>query len=155
GDESGIGYTYCDAAAASLIRSVLTDAVVGHDAMDVARAYVAMRRAVRNVGRDGIAASAVSAVDAALWDLKARLLDVALVGLLGAARDAVPLYGSGGFTSYSIDRLQDQLSRWADEGIGAVKMKIGRDPAADVARVRAVREAIGGGVQLFVDANGA
>jgi L-alanine-DL-glutamate epimerase-like enolase superfamily enzyme len=98
---------------------------------------------------------AISAVDAALWDVKARLLDLPLVTLLGAARDAVPVYGSGGFTSYSIAQLQAQLGGWVQAGIPRVKMKIGRRPADDLARVRAAREAIGPGAELFVDANGA
>jgi len=98
---------------------------------------------------------AISAVDVALWDLKARLLDVSLVGLLGKIRDHVPVYGSGGFTSYSLEQLQNQLSGWAAAGMRWVKMKIGRDPAADLERVGAARSAIGPGVELFVDANGA
>ena len=61
-----------------------------------------MTRAVRNLGRPGVAAMAISAVDVALWDLKARLLELPLARLLGAVHDAVPVYGSGGFTSYSL-----------------------------------------------------
>jgi L-alanine-DL-glutamate epimerase-like enolase superfamily enzyme len=98
---------------------------------------------------------AVSAVDTALWDLKARLLRLPLVALLGAVRDSVPVYGSGGFTSYPIDRLREQLGGWVARGIGMVKMKVGTDPAADPERVRAAREAIGPDAGLFVDANGA
>jgi L-alanine-DL-glutamate epimerase-like enolase superfamily enzyme len=70
-------------------------------------------------------------------------------------RDAVPVYGSGGFTSYSNTQLRDQLGGWARQGIPRVKMKIGTHPADDLPRVKAAREAIGPGVQLFVDANGA
>jgi L-alanine-DL-glutamate epimerase-like enolase superfamily enzyme len=155
GRVTGVGYTYTDASAATFIRRVLAGVLAERDAVDVEGAYVAMMQAVRNVGRDGIAAAAISAVDNALWDLKARLLDVPLVALLGAVRDGVPIYGSGGFTSYSVARLSEQLSGWVEAGIPAVKMKIGRDPAADRARVRAARTAIGGEAQLFVDANGA
>jgi L-alanine-DL-glutamate epimerase-like enolase superfamily enzyme len=114
-----------------------------------------MVEAVRNLGRPGIASMAISAVDAALWDLKARLLDVALVRLLGAVREAAPVYGSGGFTSYSDQQLRDQLGGWAARGITRVKMKIGRHPEDDVRRARVAREAIGRDVELFVDANGA
>jgi L-alanine-DL-glutamate epimerase-like enolase superfamily enzyme len=155
GDRTGVGYTYSDLAAARLIDHLLGDVVRGADAADIEACYDAMIRAVRNVGRQGLAATAISAVDAALWDLKARLLDVPLVSLLGAARPAVPVYGSGGFTSYSIDRLTEQLASWAADGLPAVKMKIGRDPAADRDRVRAAHAAIGDAVELFVDANGA
>lgn len=152
---SGLGYSYTDSSAGAFIRTTLAEVVVGIDALDVERAYVAMMQSVRNVGRDGIAASAISAVDNALWDLKARLLDVPLVALLGAVREAIPIYGSGGFTSYSVSRLEDQLSGWVRDGIRSVKMKVGRDPAADRVRVQAARDAIGPDAQLFVDANGA
>ena len=98
---------------------------------------------------------AISAVDSALWDLKARLLGLPLAVLLGKCRDRVPIYGSGGFTSYSIAQLQSQLGGWATQGIGMMKMKVGTHPEQDVDRVRAAREAIGADVHLFVDANGA
>lgn len=111
--------------------------------------------AIRNLGRPGIASMAIAAVDSALWDLKARLLGLPLVRLLGMARASVPVYGSGGFTSYSVDRLQRQLGNWVEQGITRVKMKIGSDPAADLERVQAAREAIGRKSELFVDANGA
>jgi L-alanine-DL-glutamate epimerase-like enolase superfamily enzyme len=85
----------------------------------------------------------IAAVDAALWDLKSRLLDLPLVTLLGDVRDRVPVYGSGGFTSYSVAQLQKQLGGWVEMGIPRVKMKVGRSPVADVDRVRAARQAIG------------
>ncbi len=153
--KTGLGYSYTDASAAGLIRGVLAKAVEGSDALAPASAWTAMARQVRNVGRDGIAATAISAVDVALWDLKAKLLGVSLAALLGRVRDAAPVYGSGGFTSYSIGQLKEQLGGWAAAGMKFVKMKIGTHPADDPARVRAAREAIGDGVQLFVDANGA
>ncbi len=152
---SGLGYTYADASAADLAGRLLAEVVRGSDIMDVEANYAAMIRAVRNLGRPGIASAAISAVDTALWDLKARLMGVPLVSLLGAARQAVPVYGSGGFTSYSIDQLQLQLGGWVAEGIEAVKMKVGRDPHADPRRVALAREAIGPDAALFVDANGA
>jgi L-alanine-DL-glutamate epimerase-like enolase superfamily enzyme len=123
--------------------------------MDVAGAWDVMVRAVRNLGRPGIASMAIAAVDTALWDLKARLLGVSVVTLLGAGRREVPVYGSGGFTSYSLDELQRQLGEWVASGISRVKMKVGRDAAQDPERVRAAREAIGPTAELFVDANGA
>jgi L-alanine-DL-glutamate epimerase-like enolase superfamily enzyme len=98
---------------------------------------------------------AIAAVDVALWDLKAQLLDIPLVKLLGSARDSIDVYGSGGFTSYSISQLQKQLGEWGAQGIRKVKMKIGTCAADDIARVRAAREAIGPDVELMVDANGA
>jgi L-alanine-DL-glutamate epimerase-like enolase superfamily enzyme len=155
GGQRGLGYTYADAAAATFASSVLGPAVRGLDALDTPAAWVAMTRALRNNGRPGIASCALSAIDASLWDLKGRLLGLSVVDLLGAARDSIPVYGSGGFTSYSIDRLQAQLEDWVAEGIRWVKMKVGRDPSADIERVAAARAAIGAGAELFVDANGA
>jgi len=110
---------------------------------------------LRNAGRPGIGFCALSAVDVALWDLKARLLGVSLIDLLGAARDGVPVYGSGGFCSYTDARLREQLAGWVEQGIPRVKMKIGRDPDADAARISVAREAIGPEPELYVDANGA
>jgi L-alanine-DL-glutamate epimerase-like enolase superfamily enzyme len=114
-----------------------------------------MRAKVRNVGYPGIAAGAISAVDVALWDLKARLLEVPLSSLLGRVRERVRVYGSGGFTSYTDAQLARQLGGWVREGIGAVKMKVGSEPERDPERVRRAREAIGEGAELYVDANGA
>jgi len=114
-----------------------------------------MWQKIRNLGRPGICSMGISAVDCALWDLKAKLLGLPLVSLLGQVRPGALLYGSGGFTSYSDRQLTQQLAGWAEQGIGAVKMKIGRDATRDIERVRLAREAIGPAVKLFVDANGA
>ncbi|MHB8813735.1 MAG: enolase C-terminal domain-like protein [Steroidobacteraceae bacterium] len=152
---TGIGYSYADTATATLIKDKLIGVVCGCDAMSVPRSWLQMVQTIRNLGRPGIASMAISAVDTALWDLKARLLEVPVAVLFGAVRDAVPIYGSGGFTSYTIAGLQKQLGGWAEAGISRVKMKVGRDPDADIERVRAAREAIGPRTELFVDANGA
>ncbi|HEY2734006.1 MAG TPA: enolase C-terminal domain-like protein [Polyangiales bacterium] len=155
GQNYGLGYTYASPAAARVIQDVLAPAIEGLDPMAIPSASEAMRRAVRNVGQPGIAFHAISAVDIALWDLKAKLLGVSLVTLLGAARDRVVAYGSGGFTSYADDQLCAQLRGWVEAGCAAVKMKIGRDAERDRERVRSARRAIGSGPKLFVDANGA
>jgi L-alanine-DL-glutamate epimerase-like enolase superfamily enzyme len=155
GGTGGLGYTYADTATALLIKDFLTPIVIGRDVMAVAGTWAAMVQAIRNLGRPGIVSMAIAAVDSALWDLKARLLDLPLVTLLGAVRESVPVYGSGGFTSYSTEQLQEQLSGWVSEGISCVKMKVGTRPSEDLHRVRAAREAIGQKTELFVDANGA
>jgi L-alanine-DL-glutamate epimerase-like enolase superfamily enzyme len=152
---TGMGYSYTHQAAGTLVEDRLKGLVLGQAAMDVPGRWQAMAKAVRNYGRPGIAANAIAAVDVALWDLKARLLELPLVSLLGACRRQIEIYGSGGFTSYSIDRLQAQLAGWVERGIGKVKIKVGSEPAADPKRVRAARDAIGPEAQLFVDANGA
>ena len=152
---TGLGYSYTAGAAATVIDAMLASEVVGHDALSPPAAWTRMRRAVRNAGYPGLISSAIAAVDVALWDLKARLLDVSLSTLLGAVRERVPVYGSGGFTSYSPEQMTEQLERWVGEGIRAVKIKVGSDPDADPGRVRSARSAIGERTGLFVDANGA
>jgi len=156
GGAAGIGYTYAEESITGVIGGVLRPAITGRDAMATPAAFDAMVHAVRNIGRPGLASSAISAVDTAIWDLKARLLGVSLATLLGQARARIAAYGSGGFTSYDDARLGEQLGRWVrDDGCSAVKMKVGREPKRDVARVRTARAAIGGAAELYVDANGA
>jgi L-alanine-DL-glutamate epimerase-like enolase superfamily enzyme len=138
---------------------VLAGVVTGRSALDVAGANEAMTRAVRNIGRPGIGATAISAVDIALWDLKARLLGCAVADLAGRARHGVPIYGSGGFTSYDEAQTRDQLSGWVDKDrIPRVKIKIGEswggNERRDLARVALAREVIGPDTELYVDANG-
>src|SRR4051794_35764023 len=128
GGRRGIGYTFADTATARLIADKLAPLVAGAEAMAVQGAWAAMVRAIRNLGRPGVASMAIAAVDIALWDLKARLLDLPLASLLGEVRDEIPIYGSGGFTSYSIQQIQEQFAGWAGDGIAMVKMKIGREP---------------------------
>ena len=155
GGQTGLGYTYADKGVGDVVHGTLGPAIEGLDAMDIPAAWQQMRRAVRNLGTAGIAACSISAVDAALWDLKAKLLGLPLVLLLGRMRDKVPIYGSGGFCSYTDDKLQEQLSGWVEsDGCRSVKMKVGREPDRDLDRVRAARAAIGD-AELFVDANGA
>jgi L-alanine-DL-glutamate epimerase-like enolase superfamily enzyme len=155
GDAHGLGYSYADVSTAKLIESKLAGVVSGRDAFTPQAAWGAMVHEIRNLGRPGIASMAIAAVDTALWDLKARLLELPLCALLGAVNDRVPVYGSGGFTAYPLERLEAQLSGWVQEGIPRVKMKIGSSPVDDPARVRAAREAIGPDTELYVDANGA
>jgi L-alanine-DL-glutamate epimerase-like enolase superfamily enzyme len=152
---TGIGYAYGESVAAELIRSKLSEVVSRLDATAVPAAWWAMRRKMRNAGVPGVCATAISAVDVAMWDLKGRLLGRSLDQLLGEVRDRVPVYGSGGFTSYSDERLQAQFAGWAADGVTACKMKVGTDPDRDPERVEAARAALGDGVELYVDANGA
>jgi L-alanine-DL-glutamate epimerase-like enolase superfamily enzyme len=155
GGRRGFGYSYTHACAANLIQTRLAPLLVGQEALDPPAAWRSMQRAVRNFGREGIAGTAVSAVDVALWDLKGQLLERSLADLLGCFRTQVPIYGSGGFTSYDESQLTHQLAGWVqDTGCRWVKMKIGTHPEADPGRVAAARAAIGS-AGLFVDANGA
>src|ERR1043165_2125646 len=116
GGEVGFGYTYSTSAVAMLIHRVLSPELIGRDALATEAAWSAMVRIVRNIGWPGIAACAISAIDIALWDVKARLVDQPLATLLGSARTRVPVYGSGGFTSYDVTQLTDQLSLWVHAG---------------------------------------
>jgi L-alanine-DL-glutamate epimerase-like enolase superfamily enzyme len=154
GGERGLGYTYGPAAIGTLIQEELAGVIGGRDVMAVREAWLAMAVALRNAGRPGIGAMAMSAVDVALWDLLARLLDAPLVVVLGAAHAEIPVYGSGGFTSYSPPEVADQLGGWVSEGIPRVKMKIGRNDAEDARRLSAARRAVGD-AELMADANGA
>ncbi len=155
---TGLGCTYGSPATAPVVAQELADLVVGFDAFDVPAANDRMSRALRNAGRPGIAAGAVSAVDTALWDLKARLLDLPLVRLLGAARDKVTVYGSGGLTPYGDTQLERQLRGWTDQGIDRVKIKVaeswGRCEARDMHRTALTRSVVGDATDLYVDANG-
>jgi L-alanine-DL-glutamate epimerase-like enolase superfamily enzyme len=159
GGRTGLGYTYGSGACKPLIEGELDTAVTGRPALDTAAALEAMARAVRNLGRPGLASCAISAVETALWDLKGKLLGTPVVSLLGAARDAVPIYGSGGFTTYDDPVARKQLERWTgDLAIPRVKIKIGESwgtaEARDLARIAFARKVIGPDAELYVDANG-
>lgn len=151
----GIGWTYGHEAAAELVRTTLASVVIGAGDAEPRGLWRQMIGAVRNIGRQGIAALAISAVDIALWDHHARCLGLPLVDALGRHHDSVPAYGSGGFCTYCPDEVAAQLGGWAEAGFGAVKMKVARHPPDDPARLRAAREASGSEVTLMVDANGA
>ncbi len=159
GGLQGTGWTYAAAAAKNVIDELLAPIAAGSGALDVPAVNEAMARALRNVGRPGIAATAISAVDIALWDLKARLLGCSLPALLGQVHADVPIYGSGGFTSYDERQTASQLAGWVEQDrIPRVKIKIGenwgRAERRDLDRVALARRVIGPGVELYVDANG-
>lgn len=159
GDQVGTGWTYGSMATAALIRQTLAPMLLDRQVAELGALWTEMVAALRNIGRPGIGAMAISAVDCALWDLKARLLELPLHHLLGAVREQIPLYGSGGFTSYDADQLTAQLNGWVhDEHLTRVKIKIGeswgRAEARDLQRVAQARQVIGPSVELFVDANG-
>jgi L-alanine-DL-glutamate epimerase-like enolase superfamily enzyme len=151
----GMGFSYTSPGAREVVDLTLQEAVRGIEGDDVGACWTRMVAAVRNAGRQGVAASAISAVDIALWDMRARRRELPLFRLLPTFRDSVPVYGSGGFTSYSIEELTSQLGGWVAAGIPRVKMKIGLGLDRDVERILAVREAIGPAPELFIDANGA
>jgi L-alanine-DL-glutamate epimerase-like enolase superfamily enzyme len=159
GGRTGLGYTYGSGACKPLIEGELAAAVTGRGVLDTGAALQAMVRAVRNVGRPGLVSYAISAVETALWDLKGTLLGLPVCSLLGAVRDTVPVYGSGGFTTYDDAAARAQLERWTgDLAIPRVKIKIGESwgtaQARDLARIAFARKVIGPEAELYVDANG-
>lgn len=159
GGTTGLGYTYAHEACVPLIEDKLAPMVKGRDAMDVPAAWTAMQHGIRNLGWPGLVACAMSAVETAVYDAKARMLDISLGSLLGRARPDVPVYGSGGFTTYDDDTTKTQLLRWTeDQHLPRVKIKIaeswGGDPARDLHRVELTRATVGDDVEVYVDANG-
>jgi L-alanine-DL-glutamate epimerase-like enolase superfamily enzyme len=159
GGQRGLGYTYAAGACKPLIEGPLAQAVAGRSPMDITGAWEAMVRAIRNLGRPGLVSCAISAVDTALWDLKGRLLGLPVCRLLGVAYPEVPIYGSGGFTTYDETAARAQLERWTGEWrIPRVKIKIGEswgtNPERDLARIAFARQVIGPDTELYVDANG-
>lgn len=152
---TGLGYSYADAAAGTVAEFLIQKEVLSKDIHSIPEIHLAMDRAVRNMGRPGLVSCAIAAIDNCLWDLKARVLGVSLLQLLGAARQQIPAYGSGGFTSYTDKELITQLADWAKEGFSSVKMKIGREPDRDLHRVTEVQKALNSKAELYVDANGA
>ena len=158
GGRTGLGWTYADEAAAAVARGLLSGVVLGRSALDPAGATHAMARAARNAGVPGLVAMAISAVDVALWDLKARLLELPLLTLLGAVHPDAPVYASGGFTTYDEATTRAQLEGWLERGFDRVKIKIGESwgtaEARDLSRTGLAREVVGDRVDLLVDANG-
>jgi L-alanine-DL-glutamate epimerase-like enolase superfamily enzyme len=152
---TGTGYTFGDVATARLIDSKLAALAIGSDALAPPALWHRLFAEIRNLGRPGAGAMAVAAVDIAVWDLRARILGRALFQTLPAFHDRVPVYGSGGFTNYPVERLTEQLAGWVDQGIPRVKLKTARHPDEDPGRLAAVRKAIGDDPALFTDANGA
>lgn len=155
GDQSGVGYSYANSATAHLIQDTLLPMLEGSDSMAIEQSATAMTGALRNMGQTGISAMALAAVNNAQWDLKAKLLQTSVAGLLGSVRPRVLAYASGGFTSLPVPELQQQVQGWSEQGFQCIKIKIGREPALDVERVRAARAVMPASAQLMVDANGA
>nr|WP_281260537.1 enolase C-terminal domain-like protein [Pseudosporangium ferrugineum] len=156
GDQVGTGWTYGAAACRALVEDVLAPLVKDRDALDVVGAYDAMCRGDRNLGRLSIATCAISA---ALWDSKARLLDLRLARLLAMVTDEVPIYGSGGFTSYDDTQLTSQFDHWVHgQGIPRVKIKVaeswGEHVGRDLTRTAHASKVVGDDTELYVDASG-
>ena len=133
----------------------LADVIVGHDAGHIAGFWARAWESINFLGHSGVSVVGISAIDGALWDAAGKAAGLPLYRMLGGARDRVPAYHSGGlWLSLSTDELVEQAGAFVAQGFRAVKMRLGMpEPAADIARVRAVREAIGPGIKLMADAN--
>jgi L-alanine-DL-glutamate epimerase-like enolase superfamily enzyme len=143
--------------AREVIERVLKPLLIGRDPLWIEKIWDDMFWRVRGYGRKGVAFCAISAVDIALWDLKAKLFGVPLYRLLGPYTDRVPIYGSGGWTSYTEAELVREQTSYVERGIPRVKMKVakdfGRSEREDIQRLAAVRKAVGDDVEIYVDAN--
>jgi D-arabinonate dehydratase len=156
----GVGYSLGYEAAgliADSVESRLEEVLVGEDPRDVARLWEEMYDGNVQIGRTGLFLRAISSVDIALWDLKAKAAGEPLHKLLGGYADAVPAYASGGY--YRDDKghegLREEVRRYVEEGHDVVKMKVGRRSVPEEeARVAAVRDEIGPDRTLLLDANG-
>ena len=133
----------------------LADVLVGHDAGHIAAFWSRAWKDTNFLGQKGLPIMGISALDGALWDLLGKTAGLPLYRLLGGARQRVMAYHSGGlWLSRTEKELVEEAEAFVDAGFKAVKMRLGSaDPAVDVARVRAVRKAIGPGIRLMADAN--
>jgi L-alanine-DL-glutamate epimerase-like enolase superfamily enzyme len=154
----GHGYSYTigrgGRAVQALIDHDIAPLLVGQDATDIDGLWHLLWQRLLYVGRGGLVAFAVAAVDIALWDLRGLREQKPLYALLGAEARAIPAYGSGVDLPKSLPDLLKQSEGFMARGFPGVKVKIGRrDPREDEERVGAVRKLVGDGVDLMVDAN--
>lgn len=153
----GLGYGPGQRSIQAVIHDNLSDLLVGQDPFMIEKLWQDMFWRVRGYGRKGVAFQAIAAVDIALWDLKGKALDQPIYRLLGPAHESVPIYGSGGWTNYAEKELVAEMTGYVERGITRVKMKVGKDfgqsESEDIERLATVREAVGDGVEIYVDAN--
>ncbi|SDS48722.1 L-alanine-DL-glutamate epimerase [Halopseudomonas xinjiangensis] len=155
GAREGLGYSYTSARpAAMLIEDKLAPIVQGSSPFNTGAIWARMNDSVRNLGRPGLAMMAIAAVDQALWDLKARLLQLPLPRLWGQLRDSVPVYGSGGFINQTDPELIEQVRGWVELELSAIKIKIGNHRRESLRRAELVRDHAANAT-LMVDLNGA
>lgn len=154
----GTGYTYTGGrggrAVHAMIEHDLKPFLMGRDASRVEDLHEKMGWHIHYVGRGGIAAFAISALDIALWDARCRRQEQPLWKVAGAAADRCRAYRGGIDLNYSLPKLLASVQGYLNEGFNGVKIKVGKaELAEDVARVRAVRELVGDKAAFMVDAN--
>ena len=158
----GIGTTYHEVGGEAIREMVLKGIgpkILGRNPFETESIYEEIFHYMRGVGRKGLAFCAYSAIDIALWDIKAQMVGLPLYRLLGGSRTELPIYASGGWTSYTKDELVAEALDMVAKGYKQIKLKVGVDGGKnlgeDVARIQAVRDAIGPKIGLMVDANNA
>ena len=153
----GLGQCAGLSATRTLIEDALSDVLIGEDPFQIEKLWSDLFWRVRGYGRKGLAFQAISGIDIALWDLKAKALGLPLYRLLGPYTDSVPVYASGGWTNLSINELVEEQAKYVEQGFTAIKLKVGKDfgqsEREDLERLAAVRAAVGDDVEIFVDAN--
>jgi len=156
----GFGITYHEVggeATKCLILKNMAPKLIGRSPLETEVIWQEFFHYLRGVGRKGLMFCALSAVDIALWDLKGKIVNLPLYKLLGGNKTKVPVYCSGGWTSYSDEELVDEMESMVGQGYSMIKFKVGveggRNPRRDIERVRKVREAVGPTVALLLDAN--
>lgn len=158
GGERGTGWTFTSdygggEAVKALLDTLLLRRLPGRNVADIDAINEDLFHVTLRLGH-GIASLAIAAIDVALWDLRARLAGVSLAQALGQVRDRVPAYGSGKASpTLPTDDLVDLSAAYVRDGFHALKIRIGRNPAADFERLRRVREAVGPEVRIMCDAN--
>jgi len=150
---SAFAFSRRDAAMIAACLTQMTDLVLGQDAADPQALWQRLASALVFVGAGGPALAALSVLDMAAWDIRARAADLPLHFLLGAGRDRVPAYASGGSTAASVAELCDEVAGYAAQGFSQAKIKLRRAPAENAARLAALREAVGWDMTLYVDGN--
>lgn len=156
----GFGVTYHEVggeATKSLIINNIAPKLIGRDPLETEVIWQEMFHYLRGIGRKGLMFCALSAVDIALWDLKGKIFEIPLYRLLGGNKTKIPVYGSGGWTSYSDEHLVEEMKGIVAQGYQIIKFKVGVNggdtPLKDVERVRKVREAVGPDIKILLDAN--
>lgn len=155
---SGFGYTYCKrngGPAQYELSREYAPLLIGEDPNDISRLWNKLLWSSISIGKSGVAVQAITPFDIALWDLKAKRADLSISKLLGQFKDEVPCYNTtGGFLQDSIEEVIENAHKVLSEGAGGIKIKVGqKDYKKDVARVKALREAVGDAVPIMVDAN--
>ena len=154
---SGLGIGQSSPGVREVIEKTFKELLIGKDPFNIEELWDLMFWKIRGYGRKGVAFCALSAIDIGLWDLKSKALGLPLFKLLGAFRESVPVYGSGGWTNFSESELLSEMTSYVEQGIPRVKMKVGKNfgqsEREDIERLAAVRKEVGDDVAIYVDAN--